>query len=414
VPLLPLDDARALLLDAVEPLPPVGVPLAAARGLVLAGDVVAAEAVPPFDNTAMDGWAVRAADTAGASEAEPVVLRVVGTQPAGIDRGLQVGPGEVVRIMTGAPFPDGADAVVMVERSVAAPADADGAEQVGLTAEVAPGQHRRHAGDDVAVGDRVLDAGTVLGPPALGVLASVGLAEAVVHPRPRVGVLSTGDELVPPGRPLLPGQIRDSNRVVLLAQLEADGFEAVDLGAAPDDEAAVERALLEAAGTCDALCTSGGVSMGDFDPVKVVLARLAPEARWLQIAIKPAKPFAFAVLDGGGGRRVPVLGLPGNPVSSLVSYVLLARPALRRLAGAPAGPTTLAAVAGEPLGRHPDGKVHYVRVRSAVVDGVRVVRGSGGQGSHQLSALAHADALAVVPDGDGIAAGAPVEVIELG
>ena len=409
MPLLPLAEAQALVLSACHPLPVTEVALADARGLVLGAEVRAPDAVPPFDNTAMDGFAVRAVDTVGASEATPVRLTISGTQPAGPDRELVVGPGAAVRIMTGAPMPAGADAVVMVERSSRV-----GEEAVDLTLEVTAGTNVRRAGDDLQAGQQVLAPGAVLGPAGLGVLASIGLSHVPAHRRPRIGVFSTGDELVPAGRPLRPGQIRDSNRTALLALLERDGLTAVDLGLVADDEGRITEAIADGVASCDALLTSGGVSMGDFDFVKVVLDRVA-DMRWMQVAIKPAKPFAFGVVSDAE-RRVPVFGLPGNPVSSLVSYELLARPGLWRLLGRPDPVRTpVRAVAAERLGRRVDGKDHFVRVvcRWSVDRGAYEVRSAGGQGSHQLSAMALADALAVLPDGDGIGVGDLVDVLLL-
>jgi molybdopterin molybdotransferase len=217
-----------------------------------------------------------------------------------------------------------------------------------------------------------------------------------------------------PGRPLGPGQIHDSNRPMLLALVAEAGFEPVDLGLVADDESLIATAVTEGASTCDALLTSGGVSMGDLDLVKVVLERVG-EMRWMQLAIRPAKPFAFGLV---GDRPTPVFGLPGNPVSSLVSFELLARPALRRLAGHPDDALVrraVAAVAGERLGRRPDGKVHFARVRLRPgEDGRLVATSAGAQGSHQLTAVARADGLAVLPDGDGVDPGQPVEVLPLG
>ena len=243
----------------------------------------------------------------------------------------------------------------------------------------------------------------------LGVLASVGITDASVIPRPRVGVVSTGDELVDDGGPLEPGQIRDSNRLTLLTLLAESGFEGVDLGIAPDTESAIEAAFRDGVDRCDAILSSGGVSMGAFDYVKVVLDRIG-DMRWMQIAIKPAKPFAFGTVDG-----VPVFGLPGNPVSSMVSYELLARPALRRMAGHEVvhRPTTTA-VTDDDLGHRPDGKTHFLRVTvTDEGDGRRRVARAGGQGSHQLAAMAAADALAIVPDGVAAAVGDTVRVIPL-
>jgi len=403
--MISLDEARVHVLDRVDVLPPVVRASDEAAGTVLAAPVVAADAVPPFDNTAMDGYALQAADTAE----PPTVLEVVGTLAAGADpAGIEVRAGQAVRIMTGAALPAGADAVVMVEATE--PVDGGARVRIGVTAR--PGDHVRRAGEDIRPGDVVIDAGTTLTPVHLGVLASIGVRSVQVVPRPRVGVLSTGDELVEGETPLRPGQLRDSNRHALYALLRADGFDAVDLGLVRDDRDAVAAAIRHAAATCDALLTSGGVSMGDFDEVKAVLAEIADDMRWMQIAIRPAKPFAFGTVEG-----VPVFGLPGNPVSSLVSYELLARPALRKRGGHPPHDLhrpRLRATAAEPLRRRPDGKVAFLRVIVEVDGGVLTARSAGGQGSHQLAAMGNANGLAVLPDGDGVDTGGDVEVIVTG
>lgn len=397
--MISLEDAREYVLSGCEPLAPESVPLREALGCVSAEDVAAQEPIPPFANTAMDGYALRAASTVGA----PVELEVVGFVAAGASgAGIVVGDGQAARIMTGAPMPVGADAVVMVERTRAL----GSVVQVEVTVE--PGQSVRPAGDDLQAGDAVVSAGDVLTPAHLGLLATVGRASVSVVRRPRVGVISTGDELVDGPGALGPGQIRDSNRPTLCALVEQAGFVAVDLGTVRDDEDAIEAALRDGIASCDALITSGGVSMGDLDYVKVVLDRIG-DMRWMQISIKPAKPLAFGRVDG-----VPVFGLPGNPVSSAVSFELFARPGLRRLAGhSQLVRPALRAIAGEALRRSPDGKVHFVRVIAEVVEGRYVVRSAGGQGSHQLAGLAAANALAVLEDGDGVEAGADVEVLLL-
>jgi molybdopterin molybdotransferase len=403
VPLVPLDDARAHVLGACRVLAPVTVALAEALGRVAAEAVTAGEPVPPFDNSAMDGFAVRAADTAGA----PVTLPVVATLAAGDPPGVTLGPGQAVRVMTGAVLPEGADAVVMVEHS----APIDGGRSVEIHRAVTPGTAWRRAGDDIAAGTVVVAPATVLGPAHLGVLASVGAEGLAVHPAPRVGVISTGDELVSGGAPLAPGQIRDSNRPTLAALVRRSGAVAVDLGTVADDEDALTRAFTAAAAGCDAVVTSGGVSMGAFDLVKVVLDRLG-DMRWMQIAIKPAKPFAFGLVG-----TTPVFGLPGNPVSSMVGFELLARPALRKMMGFPPSQwvrPVVPAVAGEDLPRRPDGKTHFARVVVVMgEDGRYRVTSAGGQGSHQLSAMAGANALAVLGDGGGVASGEPVGVMVL-
>ncbi|MFI5045769.1 MAG: gephyrin-like molybdotransferase Glp [Acidimicrobiia bacterium] len=401
------EEVRDAILDVVEPLPPVDVDLHDALGLVLAADVVSAYAVPPFANTAMDGYAVRATDTAGAADDAPVRLDVVGTLAAGAAPTVEVAAGTAIRIMTGAPMPEGADAVVMVE--LTAPAGDDGVD-ICHPAEV--GDHVRPAGGDLEAGDLVFTAGTLLGPAHLGVLASIDVRRVRAHPRPRVGVISTGDELVESG-PVGPGQIRDSNRPMLMAQLERAGFDGVDLGIARDDEERMTAQILDALGQCDALLTSGGVSVGDFDYVSNALERIAsgdpdPRARvdWYQVAIRPAKPLCFSFVRG-----TPVFGLPGNPVSSLVSFELFARPALKAMAGRDDvdAPVVLARAA-EAMPRRPDGKLHLDRVVLELVDGRYVASSVRAQASNALAATAAAHGLALLPDGEGIAAGADVRV----
>ena len=401
---VPVEEVQALVMAACPPLPAEMQPLRAALGCVLAEDVVSQEMVPPFDNTAVDGYAVRAADTAPI----PAELEVLGVLAAGAAADVAVGPGQALRIMTGAPMPAGADAVVMVEDSE--PLDS---RRVRLSRTVAPGDSVRRVGDDVVQGEVVLRAGTVVRPVHLGVLASIGVRKVAVHPKARVGVISTGDELVEAGAPLRPGQIRESNRPMLLGLVEQAGAEPVDLGLVRDDEAAIAAAIEQAAATCDAVVTSGGVSMGDYDVVKLVLDRIG-RMHWLQVAIKPAKPFAFGLLTAGGGDT-PLFGLPGNPVSSLVSFELFARPALRQLMGhgEPGRPEVLA-VADDGLRRRPDGKVHFQRVHGSFgPDGRLHVRSTGAQGSHQLASTAAANGLAVLADGDGVAPGGDVRVLVL-
>ena len=412
--MISLDDARAHVLGSLVPAPPVPVALPAALGCVLAADVVSAEAIPPFANTAMDGFAVRSADTVGATDDRPAVLTVVATIRAGEAPAVSVGAGEAIRIMTGAPMPAGADAVVMVERTQVADDDAT----VLVLTEVGPGNHVRPAGDDLRPGQAVFEAGEVLSAGHLGVLASLGYQHVDVVPRARVGVFSTGDELVEGPQPLQPGQIRDSNRITLLSLLAESGCDAVDLGRIPDDEAAIAAAIELGVASCDALITSGGVSMGDFDYVKVVLDRLG-EMRWMQVAIRPAKPLAFGTVERDDGTRVPVFGLPGNPVSSMVSFELFARPGLRHLMGRRADDLDrphVVAVADEPLIRRPDGKVHLDRVvaRYDEADRAHHISSAGKQGSHHLTAMATADALAIVPDGETVPAGGLVRVMLLG
>ncbi|MCU1491482.1 MAG: molybdenum cofactor synthesis domain [Acidimicrobiaceae bacterium] len=401
--MMSLEEAQAAVVACARALPARPVALERALGLVLAEDVRAEEAVPRFDCSAMDGYALVAS-----GEPPPLSLDVVGTLLAGDAPNRAVGPGEAVRIMTGAPIPEGADAVCMLEETQPS---ADGSTVV-LLHSPARGEHVRPAGGDLQVGDIVARAGDRLGARHLGVLASVGIETVLARPRPRVGVLSTGSELRSAPEPLGPGQIRDSNRYLLLALVELAGAEPVDLGIVADDEEQLVAAIGDASERCDVLLTSGGVSVGDRDVVKAVIGRCCGESgRQVQVAIKPAKPLAFGVLASG----TPLIGLPGNPVSSAVAFECFVRPALARMAGLdPSAAPRLAAVTGEAFRRKPDGKLHLVHVTLRSAPGGRlVVRRSGGASSHLLASTLGADALAYLPDGDGLDEGADLEVLPL-
>ncbi|MEQ1874774.1 MAG: gephyrin-like molybdotransferase Glp [Ilumatobacteraceae bacterium] len=407
--MIDIGEARSYVLERCHSAAPIAVPCRESMGLVLAAPVVAAEDVPPFANSAVDGYAVAAASVDHASEATPVELPVVAEVAAGAFTDRVLKPGEAIRIMTGAPVPEGADAIVMVEDTERL----DDGKRVAIRRTVPAGSAVRPRGDDIREGTTLYSAGTVVSPAVAGVLASVNAAMVQVVPRVRVAVLSTGDELIDDGSPLQPGQIRESNRTMLLGLVRAAGCDAVDFGVVRDDEATLEAVLRDAASTCDAIVTSGGVSMGDYDVVKAVLSRIA-DMRWMQIAIRPAKPFAFGLLDSGT-RKVPVFGLPGNPVSSLVSFELLARPALLQMMGYTAIDRPLVqAIADEGLPRRPDGKTHYVRVFAVFgTDGRVHVASVGSQGSHQLAATSLANAIAVVDDGDGVVPGGSVATMLL-
>lgn len=400
--MIALHDAQAVVLDMVKRAIPVTLPINDIVGLVLAQDVVSTENVPPFANSAVDGFAVTLADMASGE----ATLRISGELAAGAAPNITVHPGEAVRIMTGAPVPPGAQAIVMVEDSAPGPTP----DTVTLRAKVEPNQAIRPAGDDVKIGDTVFRAGDIVTPAALGVLASINATHVSVYPRAKVAVLSTGDELVDDGSPLALGQIRESNRTMLLRLVADIGCDAVDYGIVRDDEETLESILRDAARKCDAIVTSGGVSMGDYDVVKAVLGRIA-DMRWMQMSIKPAKPFAFGLLDG-----TPVFGLPGNPVSSFVSCELMARPALRKMMGHTQLHRPLAnAVATDEFRRKPDGKVHFQRVVAAVDSAGNLTAAPvAAQGSHQLAATALANALAVLPDGPSIPTGETVKVMLIG
>lgn len=407
--MIPLSEAQAQVFSAVTRLPVVEVPLADALGLVLAEPLAATGPIPPFANTAVDGFAVRAADTAGATPDSPVRLEIVANLACGQAPSTPVGPGEAIRIMTGAPIPDGCDAIVMVEDTsldgtATSNGDKLGGVLIGKAARL--GDAIRPAGGDLAEGDLAFPAGTVLGPAHLGVCSSLGHATIPVYRRARVAVMSTGDELVPPGEPLGIGQIRDSNRPMLLSLVAQAGAEVVDLGVAKDDEAYIRERVEHAMATCDVLVTSGGVSMGDYDYVKLALDRLG-KLTWFQVAIKPAKPLAFGSFDG----RL-VFGLPGNPVSSHVSFELFARPAILQMMGheRPFRPV-LRGVAEHDMRRSSDGKIHLDRVR-VTRDGDRLTAArAGSQASNVLSAMALSNALALLPDGTGVAAGETVDLM---
>lgn len=396
--MIPLNEAQRIVWDRCRSAPAVEVAVEGAAGLVLAAAVIAGETVPPFDNTAVDGFGVRAVDVAGA----PVELEVVGEIAAGAAPTVVVGPGQAVRIMTGAPVPEGVDAIVMVEDTEPIATD-----RVRIVRGVPEGAAIRRAGEDVMPGDRLFEAGTVIGPAVRGVLAGVNARTVSVHPRAKVAVLSTGDELVTDGSELRPGQIRESNLSMLVDLVAATGCEVTDLGVIADDEAVLEEVLRATAETHDAIITSGGVSMGDYDVVKAVLGRIA-DMTWMQIAIKPAKPFAFGLLDG-----IPVFGLPGNPVSSLVSYEMIARPALRLMMGhRHPERRRQRGVLATAYRRRPDGKEHLIRATTEFdPEGRCRVTPVAVQGSHQLAATALADAIAIVPDGDGLEAGSPIDIV---
>lgn len=399
--LLDVAAARGRVLVAAQPLPPEPVDLTAALGRVLAEDVASDRDLPPFDASAMDGFAVRAGPAAE--------LEVVDESRAGQPAGRALRAGEAIRISTGAVVPEGAEAVVPVER--AETVDGAGRDRAPRPERIqvpdrAPGDHIRRAGEDVGAGALVLSAGVRLGPAEVAVLASLGRPQILCGPRPRMAVLVTGDELVEPGSPLGPGQIRDANAFALAAQAERAGARVVHRALVPDELAATVAALDEALGLADAVCVSGGVSVGPHDHVKPALARLEVRERFWGVALRPGKPTWFGVHD-----QTLVFGLPGNPVSAMVTFQLFARPALERLAGAPQpAPSPAVAVLDEAVTRHP---LRDQAVRCALTVGADGwhVRPSGPQGSHVLTSMLRADALAVVPAGEGeVAAGERVEV----
>ncbi|MCR8577948.1 gephyrin-like molybdotransferase Glp [Streptomyces sp. Isolate_219] len=418
-----LDD----VLSKIGPLDPIELQLLDAQGCVLVEDITVPVALPPFDNSSMDGYAVRAADVADATESAPAVLTVIGDVAAGSGELPGIGPGQAVRIMTGAPVPPGADAVVPVEWTdggtgqgpadtmrahSAAPQDAGGEVRVHRPA--AAGAHIRARGSDVTEGEPALRAGTVLGPSQIGLLAAIGRGTVRVHPRPRVVVLSTGSELVQPGEVLGPGQIHDSNSFQLTAAARDAGAIAYRVGAVADDAETLRSTLEDQLIRADILVTSGGVSVGAYDVVKETLAALSAEegtVEFRRLAMQPGKPQGFGLI---GPDRIPLLALPGNPVSSYVSFELFVRPAIRALMGLPEvhRPTTPAKCT-EAVASSPKGKRQFLR--GSYDAEACTVTPVGGAGSHLIKAMAHANALIIVPeDTTEVPAGAEVDIVLLG
>ena len=403
--MISLEDAQQFVLTRIAALTPASLPLADALGCVVAESVVAREALPGFANSSMDGFALRADDTKTGSARLTIVESVRAGEVA--SRSLDVG--EAMRIMTGAPLPDGADSVCMIEDVHVDEAS----HAVVISRVVAPGDCVRLPGEDVNVGDVLFSPGAVLRAPGVAVLAAQGLSSVLVYPRPRVGVLSTGNELATSTDALAPGQIRDQNRPLLLALLRQAGATPIDLGVACDTHDDTTQRVRDGVETCDAVVSTGGVSMGDADFVKTVINELGgAEAQWMQVAIKPAKPFAFGVV---GPSRTPVFGLPGNPVSTRVSFELFVRPALRVLAGyAVREPASVKAILDVELTRSADGKLHLVHVHARMREDGRIhVVGAARRGSHLMHAIADANALAFVPEGTASGVGDELRVLIL-
>lgn len=406
-PPLAVDEAQRRILARIGTLPPERVPLDAARGRVLAAPVTARADLPPWDNSAMDGYAVRAADVA-AGVSLPVAIDL----PAGAPSGQRLPEGAAARIMTGAPLPVGADAVVPVERTEGPGGEAAFArvgERVRFAGPAEPGRHVRRKGEDVRAGDVVLSAGALLGPAQIALAASAGHPALEVVRRPRVAVVSTGDELVEVEDAGRPDTIVNGNAHGIAAQVETVGGIARRLPIVPDDPDAIRAAVRDAL-TEDAVITIGGVSVGERDHVRAALADAGVELAFWRVAIRPGGPMAFGVSTDGR----PVFALPGNPVSAHVTFELFARPALRRLAGRARcfrRPLSVTLAEGVEADGH---KALYLRARLARAGGGWRAAWTGAQGSGILSGLAAADALVVIPAGAGsVAAGATVAALPL-
>ncbi len=399
--MISVDEARDRILAFFDRLPAERKPLLDALGQVLAEDIVAPFDIPPLDNTAMDGYAVRAADTAGASESSPVELRVVADLAAGYVHETPIGPGEAVRIMTGAPMPPGADAVVPFEETDEPLRGPNQAPRKGATVHVmkAAKVHAniRFRAEDVRQGDVVVPAGRVLRPSEVGVLASLGLGEVAVYRRPVVAVLSTGDEITEPGQPLLPGRIYDANAYSVAAMVRKFGGVPRLLGISKDTVEDMTRKIHEGL-DADMLVTSAGVSRGDFDVVKDVLAREGAIDFWT-VRMKPGKPLAFGAFTAPGGRRVGHLGLPGNPVSSMVSFELFGRPAIFKMLGRSDWERPIIRAVTRDRVVNLDGRRFFARcIVSPGEDGRWYADLTGPQGSGILTSMSAANALTIIPE----------------
>jgi molybdopterin molybdotransferase len=419
------------ILASIRPLEPIDLSLPDAQGCVLVEDVVVQVSLPPFDNSSMDGYAVRTVDLTGATDEFPAVLTVVGDVAAGSGALPEVGPGQAVRIMTGAPMPPGAEAVVPVEWTdggagagaatamrPAGEAPGGGSGEVRVFRPADPRAHVRSLGSDVRAGDLALEEGTVLGPPQIALLAAIGRGTVRVRPRPRVVVMSTGSELVQPGEELADGQIYDSNSFALAAAARDAGAIAYRVGAVADDAETLRATIEDQLVRADLLVTTGGVSVGAYDVVKEALSSVGDEDEpgsgidFRKLAMQPGKPQGFGSI---GPDHTPLLALPGNPVSSYVSFELFVRPALRAMMGMKDVHRTVVKaklVSERPLAS-PQGRRQFMRGTYDAES--REVRAVGGAGSHLVAALAHADCLLVVPEATtSVDPGDELDVVLLG
>jgi molybdenum cofactor synthesis domain-containing protein len=398
--LLSVEEAQRRIMDAVKPLSPVELPLLEAWGCVLAEDVTAAYDIPTFPSSSMDGYAVRAADLAGASEDHPVILRKIGDAPIGHPPTQSVQPGTTMWIATGAPVPDGADAIAPIEDCI------EDGDSVSVLRYFDPGSFVRPVGQDLRTGDVVVAAGRRLAGAELGVLSSAGYPTVLVHPRVRVAVLSTGDELIEPGTTAAYGQISDANSYTLWGNLAEAGAVPIRLGIVEDDEAKLRSAMMEGLAGADVLITSGGVSVGQRDVVKKILQSLGTIDRY-KVSMQPGAPQAFGLVEGK-----PFFGLPGNPVSVFVSFELFIRPALLAMMGQRAltRPRVTAVLEEDVAG--PAEKDRYTRVRVTGSPGALRARPTGAPASHLLATVSRANGLAIVPAGTAVArAGDEVTVL---
>ncbi len=398
--LVPVEEARERILAQVAPLQPLELPLQEAEGCVLAADLVAETDIPDFASSAMDGFAVRASDVAGASEDRPAELRIVGRALIGRRPEATVGGGEALRIATGAPIPAGADAIVPIEDCEVV------GDRVRVLRPVPEGKHIRPAGEDVRAGEVLLRAGRRLGAPELGLLATAGFSHPPVHPRPRVVVLSTGDELVPPTQRPEFGQVRDSNGYLLYGALREVGAVPVMAGIVPDDVEAFKEAVFSHLLQADAFISSGGVSVGERDVVKAAFFKRG-DVSFYRVAMQPGMPQGFGHVEGK-----PFFGLPGNPVSVFVSFEVFIRPALRKMMGRRQlyRPEVTARLEADVTG--PRDKTQFARVRVRRTAEGWVAAPTGGRGSNLIATVSRANGLAIIPPGVETApAGSEVRVM---
>lgn len=411
--MISVEEALAEILRHVQPLEPERLPILETLGCVLAETITSDINIPPFDNSGMDGFAVRSADVVGASAATPVRLRVIDSVAAGYVAGVTVEPGTAIRIMTGAPLPEGADAVVPYEdTSDFSRAKEERLQSPSTEVEVlrpaGPQDNVRPAGEDIHASERVLEGGRLIRPQEIGVLASLGHPTALVHRRPRVAILATGDELLEVHEPLAPGKIRNSNEYTNAALVLRTGGIPIRLGIARDTKAELTAKIREGLSQgADLFLTSGGVSVGDYDVVKDVLGAEGQMQFW-QVMMKPGKPLAFGLLRGG----VPLIGLPGNPVSAMVSFEQFARPAILKMMGrSHLDKPAVQAVLGEEVRN--SGRRGFVRVIVTREGDTYRARTTGEQGSGVLTSMSKANGLAVIPEGTRLAAAGTVVTVQM-
>lgn len=412
--MISVEEALAKIINSIQILDSEGKPLLDCLGQVLAEDVYSPFDVPPHDNSAMDGYAVQSESITGANYKNPKVLRVVGEVAAGRVSDLKVGPGTAIRIMTGAFIPSGADVVVPFEDTdeIDRKQAAISKTEIGVRVSLAEGCNIRRRGEDIAQGELVLTKGKLLRPADIGVLASLGKSMVSVIRRPLVGILATGNEVVEINQPLLPGKIYNSNSYSLAAQVLRYGGIPELLGIAPDDVQQLTAAVRDGL-ECDILVTSGGVSLGDYDVVKQVLATEGNVSFWT-VRMKPGKPLAFGMFKRSDGKQIPHLGLPGNPVSSMITFEVFARPAILKMMGrSNLVKSNITAVMEDSVGNK-DGRRIFARVVVTRRDGKYFAHITGPQGSGILSSMTKANGLAIIPENTKeVKPGAPVEVMML-